>query len=664
MSFKDTVNKVNSKIDVITKSLQQDDLSVKIDKDTQDLILKDVKDLQKNIGTKLESLKAKLKNKKLKKKNHKNIFEELLSTVSKFLEAGRKANETDRFASIERMKYHAYSSADVTMKASRKIIMDCAKKVLFAGNGICGDDKVFDAQHDKCSLSPKEFDFFNMLKVPPESDYGKIMYELKNSNTSKEKINRNLYSAFTSLNHKYQYDTPSNKTLFVANWDTTTQQFNISGLSRNYTGSTTQNPKLNEFFDDYYSNMDMPDLVNIVKQAMFLTTKCAKISVDKNGVSVGGAPTGMEDNLAWGPDLDKAINDFERFINKIFAFCNQKPNGLGGQTAFNSFNEDDEDANFYFDFDDVEGIDLQDEDARRRKVLVFKDCNNYEVPYNANHMEDFIYLEGKVALNDWVNLTLNKVATDAYEQSYGGIQLPDFQFSIHLGFIVNIPKAIIASLLSPKILLPIAIIYKLFIGVVLDVKDLLKKMKEWVLCIVNELFWKFIREFWKRVKTDLKNFLLKIVKRILKDKLKRYYYVIAALMALLKKIIESGIETCEDLFEAIGYAIEIALDLAGGADFHIPLPLLLIADKLPGFSTVKTTMEAQEKMRAMGIPTGPVNGEPNYFTAAFDAFGHAYTENLSKTPIISTNKIMKGISASGPVVIPPMQGQSGGLLKI
>jgi hypothetical protein len=664
MSLKDKIANVNAKIDIITKTLQADDANLKIDKETQDLILKDAKELQKNIGVKLEKLKAKLKDKKLKKKNKTNIFEEMLKTVSKFLETGRKANETDRFASIQRLKYHAYGSADVTMRASRKIIMDCAKKVLFAGNGICGDDKAFDAQHNSCRLSPKEFDFFNMLRVPPDSDYGKVMYETKNTNTSKEKINRELYSTFTSLTHKYQYDTPSNKTLFVATWLPQDQEFSISGLSRSYSGSTTQNPKLGDFFDDYYSNMDMPDLANILKQAMLLTTKAVKVSADSTGVAVGGSPTGMEDNLSFTPDLDKAINDFERFINKIFAFCNQKSNSLGKQTTFNSFSEDDEDANFYFDFDDVEGIDLEDEDARRRKVLIFKDCNNFEVPYNANHMEDFIYLEGKKSNDEWVNITLDKVASDAFEQSFGGIQLPDFQISINLGFIINIPKSIIMALLSPKIILPIAIIYKLFIGVAMDVKDLMKKMKEWVLCIVNELFWKFIREFWKRIKTDLKNFLLNIVRKILKDKLKRYYYVISALMALLKKIIEDGIESCDDLFEVIGSAIDIALDLAGAKTFSIPLPLLLIADKLPGFSNVKATMEAHEKMRAMGIPTGPVNGEPNYFTAAFDAFGQAYTNNLSKTPIITTNKTMKGMSASGPVVIPPMQGQSGGLLKI
>ena len=156
---------------------------------------------------------------------------------------------------------------------------------------------------------------------------------------------------------------------------------------------------------------------------------------------------------------------------------------------------------------------------------------------------------------------------------------------------------------------------------------------------------------------------MKMVRKILKDKLKRYYMVINILIALLKKLIEDGIETCEDLFEVIGYAIDMAIDLAGFKSFKIPLPLLMIADQLPGFSAVKTTMEAQEKMRAMGIPTGPVNGEANYLNAAFDAFNQAYTENLSKSPFLSTNKPMKVLSPYGGVVM-PQQGYNGSLLKI
>ena len=43
------------------------------------------------------------------------------------------------------------------------------------------------------------------------------------------------------------------------------------------------------------------------------------------------------------------------------------------------FDETDEYVEYYFDFDDVEGIDLDDEDSRYRRVLRFKDCYNFEI---------------------------------------------------------------------------------------------------------------------------------------------------------------------------------------------------------------------------------------------------------------------------------------------
>jgi hypothetical protein len=93
--------------------------------------------------------------------------------------------------------------------------------------------------------------------------------------------------------------------------------------------------------------------------------------------------------------FDASLNNLDRLIKKLLSICGSetKTDELKNQNAVNMFNESDEDIEFYFDFDDVEGIDLEEEDARKRKVLKFKDCNNFEVPYNATIMEDFIYLE-------------------------------------------------------------------------------------------------------------------------------------------------------------------------------------------------------------------------------------------------------------------------------
>ena len=629
--------KLKTQIDLIQKSV--DSASVKMEINSDDFIKKHAPKLP-NLDSKLEQFKSKLANKKKKKQNQRNIFEEVISVVNKFLEASRSVNDSSRFASTQRLRQHVIDSVEVTSNSAKQILMDCVKSAFFANGGICGTDRFLTgADMDSVVISPKEIDFLNMFRVPPNSDYGAIMYENpKRRGGNKVQVNTGLYNSFTG--GTFEYETPSNKTLFTSTWNTSDQTFNISGLTQGSGVGQYGIIKVEDFFNDYYSNIEMPDLNEIVKKAMLLTLKAASVSADKTGVKVGGSATGMENPLDFTPSLDEAINNLERMLNKLFAFCNNQTERLSGQTPTNLFHENEEPDEFYFDFDDVEGIDIDSEDARRRKVLKFVDCNNYEVPYNTVHIEDFIYLEDKTDQRTWIDGALNKAASDAYEQSNFAIDLPSFQLSINLSFIFNIPKALIMSVISPKMFLPFVIIYKLFTAgakqLIFDVKLIMKLLKKIFLCTINQLFWKFLREFWKRVKTDLKNFLKRIIQKILRDKFKRYYIVIAALIALLKRIIETGINNCADLIGAIGAAIDGALSASGG--LNIPNVLLLIADKLPGFSAVKTAMDVTEKMEAMGIPTGGVNGEPNYLVLSHSASIEGMADNLAKTPFISIPK--------------------------
>jgi hypothetical protein len=639
--------KLKTQIDIIQKTVDQDK-HIDLDISPEDALKKITENLP-NLNTKLEELKSKLPKKKTKTKNKKNIFEEVVAVVNKFFEAGRTVNDPDRFQSAQRLRQHVIDSIDVTRNSSKQILMDCVKNAFFANDGICGANQVMGGtrEMDEVYIYPNEIDFLKMFKVPPDSDYGKIMYENpKKRNGLKSQINYSLYQTFigagttTPVGTQYQYDTPSNKTLFNASWEVQDQRFKITGLTQPTSVGgviTYGSVNVGDFFNDYYSNMEMPDLPEILNKSMLLTLKACNASANKNGVSVGGSFSGMENPLDFAPSLDDAINNLERMLNKIFAFCND--GRLTGNTPTNLFRDEEEIDEFYFDFDDVEGIDLDDEDARRRKVLKFKDCSNYEVPYNTVHIEDFIYLEDKQDTRKRIDGALNKAASDAYEQSNFSIDLPSFQLSLNLSFIFNIPKALIMSIISPKMFLPFVIIYKQFVvsakNLIIDAKELMRKLKNIFTCLIKELFWKFIREFWKRVKVDLKNFLMRIIRKILKDKLKRYYLVIAALIALLKQILENGLDSCEAIIAAIGAAINGALTAAGGLD--IPNPLLLLAGRLPGFSAVKTTMDITEKMQNMGIPTGDINGEPNYHVLSTSAQVQGFADNLAITPFKSIN---------------------------
>ena len=96
----------------------------------------------------------------------KNIFEEVIGVVNKFLEAGRKVNDSDRFQSTQRLRQHVIDSIDITKNSAKQILMDCVKSAFFANGGICGADQyITGVGMDSLNILPKEIDFLNMFKV-------------------------------------------------------------------------------------------------------------------------------------------------------------------------------------------------------------------------------------------------------------------------------------------------------------------------------------------------------------------------------------------------------------------------------------------------------------------------------------------------------------------
>ena len=625
--LKTTKNKIKSKLEVIKKF---NDEAKPFDENSFDLLLKDMPSSSDFIGKKVGDLKNSLKK---KKEESGNIFGDLIEIVDSFLATGQKVKSENPLEKKSRVKQHANDSIDVTLQSAKTIVLDNVKKILFAGDGICGTNKNFTGtQFDTVRLKPKEFDFLNVLTVDPNSNVGKIVYEPSNTSTSKEKVNRELYTTFSGT--QYRFDTSSNKTLFDMNWSNGDQEFIISGLTQG-----TSSVPVEDFLNDYYSSIELPDISGITKMAMLMT---------------------IQGDSSETPLFTGALNDLNRLITKLCSVCGnpKKTNTLSNQNAIDLFNENDEDLELYFNFDDVEGIDLDDENARYRKVLRFRDCNNFEVPVNTDLFEDFVYLSGKKNLNDLVNGTLNKVAADSFEQSDGSsITLGDFQLSINNLFILNLPKALIMSVISPKIFLPIVVVYKLFKSVITSTasqvvetaKEFMKKFYKLFSAIIKDLFWKFISEFWKRVKVDLLNFVLKLAQKILKNKLKRYYGVIGILIALLTKILEQGFDNCFDLFNAVISTLTSAINTS--IPLKIPPVLLLITPFLPGYSPERAYMAAIEGMSAAGIPTGPINGEPNDFIEAH------------KKVIFAVNEEENNFGAFDAVTIPTPAGYMETFIK-
>ena len=623
-NLKKTKRKLQSKIEAIKKINDKPEESFN---DVSDKYLNNIPDINSIVGKKIDALNKRINQ---KKQNSKDIFSDMIDIVSQFM--GSEKNSKNDIKQLnnspkQKIKKHAITAMEITLNSAKEIAVKNISESLFMGNGICGTESVFSG--DTMTLRPNEFDFLDSLTVDPDSSCGKIIYEPKTPDINKEKVNRNLYSAFGGT--PYTFTSNNGKDLFTATWDSGNQRYNITGLTQGVPGVT----KVQEFISDYYSSMEFPDINHIIKTSMLLTIQ-------------GGSQFG--DSKKFNLSLDKVM----RLLKKLMSICNA-PQNTNQVNAINMFDETDEDVEFYFDFDDVEGIDLEDEDARYRRVLRFKDCYNFEIPVDSNHIEDFIYLtknkNPKLAVDD----ILNKVALDATQQSDSGLSINDFLNNLLNNFILSLPKALMITILSGKLFLPLVILYKMFKSIItnIDIKELAKKFYKAITKTVKELFWLFIREFWKLIKSDLLAFVSKLVKKIIKNKYKRYLTIITALIALLKKILEEKIDNCYELFQTVLNTLNSSLSMK--VPMKVPSILLTLSEGLPGFSQDRAFINIMERLEASGIPTGPLYGESNNIGNLVKSIIDGHTEEHDTNGFIKTTNSLPIISgnAGGPIIIPP-----------
>ena len=615
--LKDTKARLQSKLEVIKKI--NDDPNSLLDS-LSDKLLKDLPSTDQLFGKKLDDFLNKAKR---KRENRKDIFGDLMEIAEGFLSSGKKVESSDKLLAKGKLKQHALTAGKITLDASREIVTSSVKKAFFAGEGICGANLTLTGIN--VEIKPEEIDLMNILTVEPSSSTGQIVYEEQSQNKGKEKVNRELYSIFSG--GTYQFDSNNNNTLFKAQWNQSTQVFNIT----DFNGLNVET-----FFSDYYSTMELPDIQHITKTAMLMT-------IQGDG----------SDN----PLFNKGMNSVNRLIQKLCAICGTptKKDELKNQNAVDMFNETDEDIESYFDFDDVEGIDLDDEDSRFRRVLKFKDCDNFETPVNPSTIEDFVYFSNKKPLNELVDSTLGRTATQAYLDSESNIPPINFNLNLMNLFILNLPKALISSLLSPKIFLPIVIVYKVVKSITnqaINVKILMRMLAKLFNTIISQLLWRFLREFWRLVKIDLIAYVIKIVKKILKNKFKRYLTILKSLISFLLRILEQKIDNCYALFSAVISAITAAL--AANISLKVPGILLLLSERLPGYSQDRAFMNIMERVSASGVKTGPIFGESNNVGTLVKSIIDGHTEEMDQNSFVKI--ALKGGALPGPsggaVIIP------------
>jgi hypothetical protein len=323
---------------------------------------------------------------------------------------------------------------------------------------------------------------------------------------------------------------------------------------------------------------------------------------------------------------DGNLNVLNRILESIMGDCGSPSPNLN-QNAVNQFNENDIDPLVFFDFDGIEGIYLDEDKFRFDKVMRFSDCNNYMMPVDQTIVEDFAFLSGtKTDISVLYDNAIAKIAKDAANKN-GSIPFPQFSANLDFNSLLGLPKALLASIFSPKIFFPFVVLWKMFktgsANVALSIKAFMRNIAKTLVKILKEIFNFFITNFWLLVKPEIAKILKDLVTKIMKKSKEKYVKIVKILIDLLTALIPFiGISSCDDLYNAI---IALFNQLNVGFQGQIPGLLLLMADKLPGFSDTRAGIEIDADLRGRGINTGDQFGQPSNVKDFFNGIvsGHS-----------------------------------------
>lgn len=441
-------------------------------------------------------------------------------------------------------------------------------------------------------------DLYKILYDSPESVAGQIHYETEPVvvQASPFSMNRNLFDLIIqgvpySTTHGVDYKGYSGQDLFDIEYIPTTEVYRVS--LRNRLGGDNL---VTDFISDYYQTIKVLDM-RALWTSVLNNILTIDYSISKKGIG--------------------QIQDEETFmiiLKRILGLCfdDRQEIDVAGTSKVPELDGVD-DAFFEMTDINLRTID-QIENNARQGVVEFQDCTNVKLPVNNQGLYNNLrkIQDGLPAknLDDLVNGIFDDIPNSPYWP-----KLESLKITINTSVIKEVPKAIMKSLLSPKVLLPLFIMMKALNQNLADnitsLKDFAKKFKRLVINVMSRIGALFVKVMYELIIGDLKKLLKSITKDILGNKLQKVYRVIEQLISaasLVAKFVDD-FRKCKNLIDSILNAIELALKTS---PINIPAPLLVLAEFRSGFDDVRAYIGVIEEYQKVGIPTGPMpDGSPN-----------------------------------------------------
>jgi hypothetical protein len=305
-------------------------------------------------------------------------------------------------------------------------------------------------------------------------------------------------------------------------------------------------------------------------------------------------------------------------LQRILGLCfdNQKEIDVSGIAKL-SVNEQLDDSFFQMSSIDLRNIE-NDVENIIKGVVEFTDCDNVKLPMKDQETIAFLQDIRDNFNTDGEKLEqLSKFGTEIGDNEDWQFALPNinFQLSVQQDMLKVIPQAIMATLLSPKNLLGMFVVFKalgnVFVDQIQDISEFINKMKSFLVEVMSKVGAIFVEELFNAIKNNIDSIVLALLNDIRKESQESTVRIISSILStaiILTGLIQDW-RRCKSVIDELLALLQLAV---GRLNLNLPLFALALAGSLPGVSETRMFANVIEEMEKSGLPTDDLpDGSPN-----------------------------------------------------
>ena len=596
--------------------------------------------------------------------SNKFFSESLTSAKEKASEAYNSSavkNQYDKLIDLVRNPETGSETVDILLKA----MLDAAREVknqlptLLADSTIkalgCEQEQQY-IPNEKIYIKLDSIDLLEYLKYSPDDNKTKILYEKESLSIQNNpfSMNRELYNRSQS-NQSYSeqygqfYKGFSNQDLFDIKY--VVQDQNTGNYGDFF--EVTLQPKLNsptlvaDFLVDYYQSIQIFDFADIVKNSLNVLTSAVDMDLEVGSKKL--------------EDVSVALKIIQRILG--LCFDNTQEIEVGGTSKVSILEEIDES---FFELTEFELRDVNNDiNNTLNRVVEFEDCGNVKLPIDFNQVVNSIsniWENAGDKTDEQLQEELIETIKDISQNPEWGPSLPtiDFNLVLNLEVIKQLPKIITMSLISPKVLLPIFIMFKAlkqnFVDAVEDFRSFLREMRNIMVVLIAEIQAKFKEVLVVLIKKQIYNLIVSLNKDISEKSKNTYITIITKLLSIAFVVVNliRDYKRCRSITDELLTLLRLL-----APKLKIPLPALAFSSLLEGFSAVRAFNNHTEILDRLGFPTGDLpDGSPNLGLIHDFSLITAYKKEMDENSKVQVSTINLGspsqplVSVTGPFVSP------------